>query len=297
MIKWEEQTLRSLLFAPGNHKHRLEKVGTFGADGIVLDLEDAVPESEKNDARELVLGALHTYNKTPVVCVRVNSHETGRMEEDIIKIVHPELNAIMVPKIESADTLKRCDALLYALERERNLQTGSIKLIGLIETPIGLIQCDDVATQSPPRTIALGFGLGDFSTAMQLDLTVEGDELLYARSRLLTASRAAGLRAPIDGPFLDIPNKEGLLKNTKRSKALGFEGRVAIHPDQVDIVQKIYSDVSEEDARRSELIVEAFEKAIDTGSASIQVEGQFVDGPIYERALQKVRLFRSKNTN
>ena len=68
MIKWEEQTLRSLLFAPGNHKHRLEKVGTFGADGIVLDLEDAVPESEKNDARELVLGALHTYNKTPVVC-------------------------------------------------------------------------------------------------------------------------------------------------------------------------------------------------------------------------------------
>ena len=133
MVEWNTQTLRSLLFTPGNHERRLAKVGTFGSDAIVLDLEDAVADADKDDARGSVRQALPSYPDTPVVIVRVNSHETGRMEDDVVAIACAELDCVMVPKVESPETLQRCDALLYALERERGIAPGQIRLLGLVE--------------------------------------------------------------------------------------------------------------------------------------------------------------------
>jgi citrate lyase subunit beta/citryl-CoA lyase len=293
VVDWQDQTLRSLLFAPGNHERRLEKVGTFGSDAIVLDLEDAVADAEKDDARGMVREALPTYPDTPVVVVRVNSQGTERMEEDIIAIVGPGLDCVMVPKLESPETLQRCDALLYALERERGLPVGAIRLLGIVETPIGLIRCDDIALGAPERTITLAFGLGDFSTEIQVDPSPEGTELLYARGRLLVSVRAAGMRAPIDGPYLDIHDNEGLEADTRASRGLGYEGRVVVYPKQVDVVQRVYAELSDEEAAHSENIVEAFEAAESQGLASIQVDGRFVDYPICDRARQKLRLHRA----
>lgn len=293
MVNWDEQALRSLLFAPGNHPRRLEKVGTFGSDAIVLDLEDAVADAEKDGARQMTRDALRTYDERTVVFVRVNSHGTGRMEEDLAAIVCPDLDAVMVPKVERADTLPRVDAILWALERERGVEPGSIRVLPIIETAKGLTLAEEIAFAAPARTLTLAFGLGDFSTDLQVDLTQDATELLYARGRIVVAARAAGFRAPIDGPYLDLQNLEGLAEETRHSRQLGFEGRVVVYPPQVDTVQRVYAELSEEEAEKAQRIVDAFESAEAGGIASIQVDGRFVDYPIYDRARQKLRLHKA----
>lgn len=290
MIDWNERTLHSLLFTPGNHPRRLEKVGTFGSDAIVLDLEDAVADAEKDAARTMVRDAVPTYDESTIVMVRVNSHETGRMEEDTIAVVCQDVDCLMVPKVEQPDSLPRMDALLYALERERGLDVGTIRLLPIIETARGLVRVDEIAAAAPERVLTLAFGLGDFSTDIQVDLTQDATELLYARQRIVVAARACGMRAPIDGPYLDIKNLDGLGEETQLSRQLGFEGRVVVYPLQVDVVQRVYSELSDADAERAAQVIEAFEAAEASGLASIQVDGQFVDYPIYDRARQKLRL-------
>ncbi len=293
MTDWNDRTLRSLLFTPGNHPRRLEKVGTFGSDAIVLDLEDAVADAEKDHARTMVREAVPTYDDATIVMVRVNGHETGRMEEDTIAVAYAGVDCLMVPKVETPETLPRMDALLYGLERERGLNVGSIRLLPLIETARALVRVDEIANAAPERVLTLAFGLGDFSTDMQVDLTQDATELLYARQRIVVAARACRMRAPIDGPYLDIKNLEGLEDETRLSRQLGFEGRVVVYPLQVDVVQRVYSELSDEDAERAQNVIEAFEAAEGSGSASIQVDGQFVDYPIYDRARQKLRLHQA----
>lgn len=293
MIDWNERTLRSLLFTPGNHPRRLEKVGTFGSDAIVLDLEDAVADAEKDAARTMVRDALPTYDESTIVMVRVNSHETGRMEEDAIAVVCQDVDCLVVPKVEKPESLPRMDALLYALERERGLDVGTIRLLPIVETARGLVRVDEIAAAAPERVLTLAFGLGDFSTDIQVDLTQDATELLYARQRIVVAARACGMRAPIDGPYLDIKNLDGLAEETQLSRQLGFEGRVVVYPLQVDVVQRVYSELSDADAERAARVIEAFEAAEASGLASIQVDGQFVDYPIYDRARQKLRLHQA----
>ena len=149
---------------------------------------------------------------------------------------------------------------------------------------------DEIAAAAPERVLTLAFGLGDFSTDIQVDLTQDATELLYARQRIVVAARACGMRAPIDGPYLDIKNLDGLGEETQLSRQLGFEGRVVVYPLQVDVVQLVYSELSDADAERAAQVIEAFEAAEASGLASIQVDGQFVDYPIYDRARQKLRL-------
>ena len=293
MIDWEDRVLRSLLFAPGNHPRKLEKVGTFGSDAIVLDLEDAVADAEKEAARGMVRAALPTYDESTIVAVRVNGAETGRLEDDVRAVVCADLDCIMVPKVERAETLPRLDSLFSELEREHGLEQGQIRLLALIETALGLVCCEEIALNAPPRVLTLVFGLGDFSTDIGVDLTPDATELLYARSRVIVAARAARLRAALDGPYLDLQNFEGLTADSLRSRQLGFEGRVVVYPPQVEHVQRAYSDLPAEELERARRVVDAFEEAEEMGSASIQVDGRFVDYPIYRRATQKLRLYEA----
>jgi citrate lyase subunit beta / citryl-CoA lyase len=293
LIVWAEQPLRALLFAPGNHPRKLEKVGTFGADAIVLDLEDAVADAEKAEARRTVRAALPTYDSSNAVFVRVNGAETGRLEDDVRAVVSADLDGLMVPKVERTETLPELDALLVELERERGLPEGHVRLLALIETAAGLIRCEEIATRAPARSLTLVFGLGDFSVDIGVDLTADATELLYARSRVVVAARAARLRPALDGPYVDLRNIEGLVADTLRSRQLGFQGRVAVYPPQVEHVQRAYSELSPEEAERAQRVVEAFEESEAAGSASIQVDGRFVDYPIYARAKEKLRLHRA----
>src|SRR5713226_299910 len=137
VVLWEERPLRSLLFAPGNHPRKLEKVGGFGSDAIVLDLEDAVADAEKSAARDAVRAALPTYSAPTAVFVRVNGPETGRLEEDVRAAVCADLDGLMVPKVERPETLPELDGLLVQLERERGLSEGQVRLLALVETARG----------------------------------------------------------------------------------------------------------------------------------------------------------------
>ena len=289
-VNWEERTLRSLLFAPGNHARRLEKVGTFGADAIVLDLEDAVADAEKEAARGTASAALPTYTGRTIVMVRVNGATTGRMEGDVEAVAAADLDCIMVPKVEDASTLPELDGLLTELERDRGLEAGRIRILPLIETALGLVRCEEIALAAPPRVVTLVFGLGDFSVDIGVDLTQGAAELLYARSRVVVAARAGRLQAPIDGPYLDLKDTEGLVANTLHSRQLGYQGRVVVYPPQVEPVQRAYSELSADEVERARRVVAAFEQAEADGLASIQVDGRFVDYPIYYRARHRLRL-------
>ena len=289
-VDWSECPLRALLFAPGNHPRKLEKVGSFGADVIVLDLEDAVAEAEKDAARAPVRAALPTYAGRTVVFVRVNSAGSGRLEDDARAIVCSDLDGLMVPKVEAPDTLPEVDRLLNGLEREHGLPRGHVRLLPIIETALGLVRCEEIALAAPERVVTLIFGLGDLSADLGIDLTADATELLYGRSRVVVAARAARFRHALDGPYLVLDDVEGLRSDTLRSRQLGFQGRVVVYPPQVEPVQRAYAEVAPEELEWARRVVEAFEQAESAGSASIRVDGRFVDYPIYERAKLKLRL-------
>jgi len=289
-VDWDRQLLRSLLFAPGNHTRRLERVGEFGSDMIVLDLEDAVANAEKVAARSPVRAALSTYTGGVVVAVRVNGASTGLMEEDVEAVVTPDLDCILVPKVESVETLQEISALLDRLEREAGVPKRQIRLLPIVETALGLVRCEELALSAPSRTVTMIFGLGDFSVDIGVDLTREATELLYGRSRVVVAARAGALPAPIDGPYLDIHDLDGLVENSLLSRRLGFQGRVVVYPAQVSPVQRAYSELSEEELEQARRVVEAFEDAEASGLASIQVDGRFIDYPLHYRACRRLQL-------
>lgn len=286
---WRARPLRTLLFVPGNDERKLGKAGTAGADLVVIDLEDAVAEASKTGARATASEAVGHISQSAAVAVRVNGLETGRLQDDITAVAHAGLSAIVVPKVEAPDSLAVAEETLAGCERNGALPPGTVVVIALLETPLGIARCDEILLGAPECTVAVMFGVADFSAALGIEPTAEGMELLYARGRLIVAARAAGMAATIDGPYLRIDDSEGLLNDSRRSRALGFQGRVALHPSQVAPINQAFSELSPEQLALARQIVEAFETAEAEGTASIRVGGRFVDYPVYEQARAKLR--------
>ena len=287
---WSNQLLRSLLFAPGNHPRKVAKVGSFGADALVLDLEDAVAIGEKEKTRGVVRSALPTYTRG-VVSVRINGLQTGLALADLEAVVCPDLDAVLLPKVESAEMLAEVDQALARHEKREGIPVGTIRVLPQIETALGILKVDEIALGAPVRVHTLIFGMADFTAELGVDLTADGTEILYARSRVVVAARAAGLAPPIDGPYLlSLHDHDGLVEDCRRVRQLGFAGKVVIYPPHVAPVNAAFAALSDEEHRRLREIVAAFEAAETAGSASIQVNGVFVDYPIYKRALHKLRL-------
>lgn len=294
-IDWSTRPLRTLLFTPGDQPRKLAKVASFGADAIILDLEDAVAASRKLDARAIVREALPSYAQVPVV-VRVNAFSTGLCLDDLAAVVSPALHAVMLPKTEDPAELRAVDERLAVLESEAGLPPGTIRLIPLIETARGVARLEKIADAAPGRVLTLGFGPGDLTTDLGVDLTREGTEILYARSRLVIAARAADLAAPIDGPYLlDLQDREGLIDDTRRSRQLGYGGRAVIYPAHVAPVNAVYAEISAEELARCREIVAGFEAAEAGGIAALQIGGRLIDYPIYRRALHKLRLYHAQH--
>jgi citrate lyase subunit beta/citryl-CoA lyase len=283
-VKWESQRLRCLLFAPGSEPRKLRRVDEFGADGVVLDLEDAVAEAEKTEARTLVRAALAGLRATPVVVVRVNGADTNRFADDVRAVVSPDLDCVMVPKVEGPEILDELDALLTELEAPR----GAVRILPILETAAGVANADAIAAGGNGRVITLLFGIVDYSRDLDIEVGPDAHELLYARSRVAIAARAAGLRAPLDGPWLDLQDLDGLAEETRRVRRLGFGGRIAIYPGQVEVIQRTCGELSETARERLQRVVEEFERAESEGIASIQVDGHFVDYPVYVHAKQRL---------
>jgi citrate lyase subunit beta / citryl-CoA lyase len=291
--------LRSMLFTPGNQPRMVAKVATFGADAVILDLEDAVPLAEKETTRPVVRAALPTLAGGPPRYVRVNALETGLTGGDLEAIVCADLDGVKLPKVETADDLLEVDRLLSDLEAERGLEVGQIDLIPSIETARGVLNARSIA-EAGSRARLLSFGAGDFCRDVGVRFTgnlwePDGLELLFARSQIVLASRAAGLEPPLDTVWLDVRDQAGLEQDARAAYRLGFQGKMAIHPGQVPIINEVFSPTAEEIdyARR---VVEAFEQAEAAGSASIAVDGRLVDYPIVIKArwvLERARSFEA----
>lgn len=282
------ELLRTFMFAPGNHPRKVEKVFSLGADAVILDLEDAVAVNEKVTARQAVVEAL----KKPRACkgyIRINASDTPFCYGDLLAIVGEALDGIVLPKVESAAQLLMIDWLLAQLERERGLAAGNIDLIPIIETGKGLAAARDIAAAGS-RVRRLSFGAADYTHDMGMNWTLEEDELTPARAEIVLASRIAGIEPPIDTVFAHVGKHiDALKRTTQLARDLGFQGKLCIHPEQVQPIHDIFTPTEKEisDARK---IVEAFRAAEASGSASIQVEGQFIDYPIVEKAKRVVAI-------
>jgi len=278
---------RSLLFTPGNHPRKVEKVFGAGADVAILDLEDAVPVSEKAAARATVVEAL----KAPRQCqgfVRVNALDTEFCEADIAAVTGPWLDGIMLPKVESVAGLLSADKMLERAEREQGLEPGGIDLLPIIETAKGLAAVSDIAG-SGSRVRRLSFGAVDFAKDMGMRLTEDEWELTAARSAIVLASRVARLAAPLDSVWVHFRDQDGLAKSCERVRVMGFQGKMAIHPDQIAPINDAFTP-GEEEVARAEKIIAAFEEAEAGGSASIVVDGFFVDYPVVDQARRTLEL-------
>jgi citrate lyase subunit beta/citryl-CoA lyase len=273
--------LRSFLFAPGNHARRVEKALTLPADAVILDLEDAVANAEKAATRPVVVEAFNQPRRGRLY-VRVNALSTEWCYGDLTAIVQSGLDGIILPKVEDADHLKTADWLIGALERERGLPIGDIDLIPIIETALGFRNIDRIAA-SGTRTQRLAFGAGDYTLDLGMRWSRDELELLPARVAVVTASRAAGIEPPLDTVWADLRDSEGLARSAAQAASLGFQGKMCIHPDQVAVTNAAFSPDAAALAQ-AKRIVAAFEQAEAEGLASIQLEGQFIDYPIVERA-------------
>jgi citrate lyase subunit beta/citryl-CoA lyase len=272
---------RSFLFAPGNHARRVEKALQLDADAVILDLEDAVANAEKAATRSKVVEALQR-PRTGLGYVRVNGATTEWCHGDIAAVVAKGVDGIILPKVEAAHELKTIDWLIGARERERGLPVGGIDLVPIIETGKGMQHVHEIAA-SGTRVKRLSFGAGDFTLDMSLEWTRDELELLPYRSAVVQASRAARLEPPLDTVWIELKDADGFRASVLRCRGLGFQGKMCIYPDQVPVVNEVFTP-SEAEVALSRKIVAAFEEAERQGSASIQVDGRFVDYPIVYRA-------------
>ena len=288
---------RSYLFAPGNHERRVEKALGLGADVVILDLEDAVAISEKKSTRELINKTLEQ-PRNCAVFVRVNAYDTEFCYGDICSIVSENLDGIVLPKLESLEDLRSIDWLLGNLEQERGLPNGSIDLMPIIETAVGLVNIREIA-RADTRVKRLAFGGGDYTRDLGMEWTLKEDELLPVRSEMVLASRFGKLEPPDDTVFIHIKEHDAFRSSCSNILGLGFQGKMCIHPDQVPVTNETFTPDPEE-VKWSQRVIDEFAKAEKAGIASIQVDGYFVDYPIVEKAQRTVdiaTLLESLNLN
>ena len=287
--------VRSLLFAPGNEPRKLARVGSFGADGIILDLEDSVPPAEKVAARANVTAAAQDVAGNGRVYVRVNptTAKTGFSADhgaaDVAAVVVPEIDGLLFPKVESAAEVAEVESLIAAAERDRGVPDGSLEIVPLIESAAGLWNAYEIARASP-RINMLLFGAADFTRDLGIDWSRDETEVAYARSRLVVISRAAGIDPPLDSPWVRLSDDDGLAHSISEARRLGFQGKLCIHPRQVPIVNDGFSSVAPDELAHARRVVDAFSEAESRGSASIVVDGRFVDYPMVEQAKRTLAL-------
>lgn len=272
---------RSFLFTPGNHPRKVAKVFDAKADAVILDLEDAVAISEKVATRETVVEALQR-PRTCLGYVRVNALDTPFCYGDVVNVIGPGLDGIVLPKVECASDLHTIDWLVAQVERERGLEEGSIDILPIIETGLGHRNVDEIA-HAGTRVKRLSFGAGDYTRDMGMRWTRHESELSHARASVALASRAAGLEPPIDTVFIDLKDHEALVASTEVACDFGFQGKLCIHPAQVEPVNTVFTPTDEE-VEKARKHIAAFQEAEAAGSASIQVDGYFIDYPIVEKA-------------
>lgn len=275
---------RSMLFLPGNTPNMIINGDALGADCIILDLEDAVSPDEKDSARLLVRSAMKNMGFRGVeITVRINSIDTEYWRDDLDAIIPLKPDFIMPPKSGCAEDIKKIDAYITGIEEKCGMDKGGVKLIPLIETALGVENAFTIATASK-RVAALFLGGEDLTADLRCKRTKSGNEINYARTRLVCAARAAGIEV-YDTPFTDVNDDEGIIADAEYAKSLGFSGKAAIAPRHVRAINEVFSP-SLKDIRYAQDVFEAIRLGKEQGKGAVSLRGKMIDKPIVERARQ-----------
>lgn len=279
------------LYTPGNRPEFIEKAAKYHPDAIIIDLEDAVPVHLKEKTRSEVADILPQLN---IEClVRINN-EPSLLEEDLSALVSGHIYGIVLPMAETVESIKEVDSIMTQLENKQGLPPNAIKLLLLIETAKGVLRCYDLISAAD-RVESVVFGSAE-DADLQRDLrcawSIEGTELMYARSKTLLEARAAGLEYVLDGAFSDIKNDDALFKDCTLSKRLGYDGRTLIHPGQIETARKAYLP-KEEEIEYYKKLIEQFDLAVAQGLAAIKYEGKLIDYAMYKKAKTLIELYGS----
>ncbi|WP_220454407.1 HpcH/HpaI aldolase/citrate lyase family protein [Nocardioides immobilis] len=273
--------LRSVLFVPGHRGAWVEKAIATGVDGLIMDLEDSVPEDLKSDARAEVARSLARLSESRTeagIYVRVNALDTGLTGDDIEAVVVPGLDGLSLPKTFGPEDIIRYDALVTHFELKNGVEPGSIEFICNLETAEAYATCEQIAVASP-RVATLFAGTArdaDVSRSIGFQFSPGGEETLYLRSRAVLAARAAGLEFPLVGVWQDLADPDGARRFSEQNRALGFRGQVLIHPSHVDVANEVFSPSEFEIDFYSGMIT-AFDEAVAGGAAAVVYEGMHVD--------------------
>ena len=265
--------LRSVLFVPGTRADRFSKAFSSGADAVVLDLEDGVEASRKTDARREIGGWIAS---APAVAigrfVRINGPGSPWMDDDLswLRTVAGAFDAVVIPKAERATDVERVATAI-----------GSRRVIPLIETSPGVLRAQAIAGADADIP-ALLFGAEDLTAELGIARTVDGEELLLARSQVVLAAATIGADA-IDAVFVGLTAPDDLRRDAARARALGFRGKMAIHPDQVPVINEVFSPTSEEIAA-ARRVLNADEAARAQGEGAFRLDDRMVDAPVVRRA-------------
>jgi citrate lyase beta subunit len=286
------QIKRSLLFVPGAEQRKLERSRDATADLVVFDLEDSVVPDLKSQAREQVADHIRSVKPGDLnMAVRVNPPETAHFEADLDAVVSAGIQTIMLPKSESVEGLSQASASAAAIEAKLDLDPGSIRLLALVETATGISRVETLP-EADSRIDALCFGNADFSLDMGLP---EPDPatgvLLHARCRLAIAAAAAKV-APIDGVCLAVKDTAAFLEEGNLALRLGFEGKLCIHPAQVEIANSIFTP-TEAQIETALRVIEGWDAAVADGKGVFALDGKMIDPPlvyIHQRVIDRAKL-------
>ncbi len=277
-----------MLFLPGNTPNMLINGDTLGADTVIFDLEDAVSPDEKDAARILVRNALKYQNFSGCeVVVRINPTDTEFWKEDLDAVIPLKPDMIMPTKVSGGEMIREVSAYMGQVEERSGIEKGTVKILPLIETALGVEKAFEIAS-SDVRVAGLFLGGEDFTADMHCKRTKEGQEIFYARTRLVCAARAWGIEA-YDTPFTDVEDMEGLRKDTEFAKSLGFAGKAVISPRHVDIVNEVFSP-TEAEIEYAHDVMDAIEDGKRQGKGVISLRGKMIDAPIVKRAQQVLEM-------
>ena len=279
---------RSMLFLPGNNPNMLINGNCLGSDAVIFDLEDAVSPAEKDAARILVRNTMRYMDFQGCErIVRINSIDTPYWQEDLKTILPCKPDLILLPKTGSAADVAAADAYMTQLEQQMGMEADTVGLMPLIETAMGVENAFSIASGAK-RVKALFLGAEDLTADLQCKRTKGGQEILYARTRLVVAARAAGVDV-YDTPFTDVNDDEGIVTDAELAKSLGFTGKAAISPRHVEVINGVFSPTEKEVDYAYE-VMEAIELAKAQGKGAIALHGKMIDAPIVARAQRTIQM-------
>lgn len=282
---------RSMLFIPGNTPNLLMNADILGADAIILDLEDAVSPAEKDAARILVRNALQTLGYRGVeVIIRINPTETDFWKRDLEALIPLRPAMIMPTKVSGPETVREISDYISVLEARAGIAHGSVRLIPLIETALGVENAYAIAS-ADARVAAIFLGGEDLTADLQCKRTKEGREIFYARSRMVLAARAAGVEV-YDTPFTDVNDPDGCRADAQLAKSLGFTGKASISPRHVETINEVFTPTQAEIDYAHE-VMETIAEARRQGKGVVSLRGKMIDAPIVARAKQVLEIERA----